>query len=161
MAYRQIEGINTGFRSLNEEVSKLNHQLAWVRLVKRNRDQLDCICDIVQLGCLWSSELRCRKGEPPELRLEYTGAAKNHLGAAEDLGRIMDALKCTDLHIGHTGSWSSSRPHGQYKGEGKLGDEAVKIVMDVKWLPPNCHVSVANEHKSMHTERTYSVYCRR
>lgn len=161
MAYRQIEGINTGFHSLNEEVSKLNHQLAWARLVKRNRHQLDLICDIVQLGCLWSSQLQYEKGKAPVLRLEYVGAAKDHLGAAEDLARIMDALKCTDLHISHTGGWSSSRPHGQYKGEGKLGDDDIRILMDVKWLPPNCHVSVVNEHKSMHTDRTFSVYCRR
>ncbi|NIV28279.1 MAG: hypothetical protein GWN58_01835 [Anaerolineae bacterium] len=158
MLREKIEGISSGYRSLDKEVEQLEAQLTWARTVLKHRERLDPIADIVKLGCLWREpSLWC--SDKPVLRLAYTGAALNHKEAAADLGRIMDALHCQDLELKPIGG-GDRRPSGEYHGEGKLGDEEISIRLDVPWLPEGCRVHASEPRRTWSTARRYSVYCR-
>jgi hypothetical protein len=169
---KKIKGISAGYRSLDEEVEECELQLAWVKMVVANRAPLDSISDIVTLGCLWAHRLSHEAGKMSVLRLDYAGEAATHKEAAADLGRIMEALNCRELKLRVLGAWwwgerttgsshGTSRPSGEYRGEGALDNIPLEIRLQCRWLPEGCTVHSEERGRTWSTHRSYSVYCNR
>jgi len=153
--------ISSGYgRTIEQEAATLERKLAWVQRIIKCRKRLDSIGDIVKLGCLWRDPKPWASEKTPTLRLVYTGAAKDHVEAAVDLSRILDALRCAELDLRHVGS-GQTRPTGQYRGKGKLWNLHIKIEMAVPWLPVGCHVHTYGERRYQCVDRSYSVSCSR
>jgi len=151
-----------GYFTFLDQLVKLQDQYEWAEFIANNGlDQLEMVADIVCLGTLWHTPKLWGNDKYNTLRLEYRGRANNHKDAFADLDKIMTALNIQELKLDVIGG-GDVRPHGVYKGYGKLGVLPVMVELDVQWIPDTCQVEMTQRRPHC-TVRivSYHVICRR
>lgn len=158
--------IHSSYQSFGEVLAKEKRNMQWLRFLDRNREVLNSISDIVDLGILWADYSLYNEEElkPQRLCLEYRGQAKKHEDARADLKRIRKALHCQTLKLEMRPVYTTNNPpEFYYEGLGRLGTLPVNIELKVRWYKTGCRVESYEQGTTREVKhhRSYRVVCSR
>jgi hypothetical protein len=139
-------------QTLEKHVEKQRQELKFTEHLLQHVDQLTIIENIVKITLYFAYY-----DGSYSLFLEYIGKAKTEIEAKEDIASIMLTFDVLFRDLAAFGG-GRKEPEGRYKGDGKLENIPMEILLDVPWLPRGCEIEI-EEIEEIDKYTKYTVAC--